>query len=155
MKSEKENDEFYEEMERDNTEEKLINSEKKPKKTKVSKYIKLAVIFLISIVFIIYLISKNYNKMNIRYELSEKIKNKLNPSEMSIKLNFTFELNENNTIYQNVKIWGEHDFEFLYSKIYKETIYISALSQFPSGNFIAYTYQFMVIYDNFLMFYRL
>jgi len=64
-----------------------------------------------------------------------------------MKLNFTFDYTENNTIYENKRIWGEHDFEFLYLKTYKETFCLSALSQFPSGNFIFYDYTFIEIYD--------
>ena len=63
-----------------------------------------------------------------------------------MKLNFTFDYTENNTIYEIKRIWGEHDFEFLYSKTYKETFCLSELSQFPSGNFIFYDYTFIIIY---------
>ena len=59
-------------MERDEAEEELLNSEKKPKKRFVSRFIFLGFIILILILFIIYLISKHYNKINNHNELSEK-----------------------------------------------------------------------------------
>jgi len=59
-------------MERDEAEEELLNSEKKPKKRFVSRFIFLGFIILIWILFIIYLISKHYNKINNHNELSEK-----------------------------------------------------------------------------------
>ena len=44
-------------MERDDTEEKILNTEKKPKKQFVSRFIKIGIIFLITIVVIIFLIN--------------------------------------------------------------------------------------------------
>ena len=80
-----------------------------------------------------------------------KLKRKLNSSEIIMKLNFTFDYNENNTIYENIIIWGEQwgeqDDQIYYSETYKAKFKIAALSQFPSGNFITNDDNFIVIYD--------
>ena len=114
----------------------------------MSRFRKIGVVSLISILFVVYLISKNYNKIKNHFELSEKRKSKLNSSEIKIKLNFTFEYNENNTIHIKKRIWGEPDLGLL-SKTEEETFGIMKLPQFPSGNFIAYDYTLIVIYDKF------
>ena len=69
----KKKDEFYEEMERDDTEENIINSEKKKNS---SKFIKIGIVSLISILFIIYLISNHCNKKKLflNSRKKEKIK---------------------------------------------------------------------------------
>ena len=72
----KKKDEFYEEMERDDTEENIINSEKKTKKKFSSKFIKIGIVSFISILFIIYLISNHYNKIKII--LNSRKKEKIN-----------------------------------------------------------------------------
>ena len=148
MNYEKNIDKFYEEMERDDTEENIINSEKKPKKRFSSKFIKIGVVSLISILFIIYLISRHYNKINNNFELSEKRKNLLNSSEIKLKLNFTFEYNETNKIEVTKSIWGEPE-KRIFSRTDKYIFGIGALSQFQSGNFIVYNNDFIVIYDKF------
>jgi len=148
MNYEKYKDEFYEEMEREDSEENIINSEKKPKKRYSSRFIKIGVVSLISILFIIYLISSHYNKINNNFELSEKRKNLLNSPELKLKLNFTFEYNEKNKIEVTKNIFGEPE-KGLFSRTDKYTFGIYALSQFPSGNFIAYNNDFIVIYDRF------
>ena len=135
-------------MERGDTEEKILNTEKKPKKQILSRFIKIGIIILITIVVIIFLISKHYNIIIIHYELSEKRKNKLNSSEIKMKLNSTFEYNESNKIVYTVRIWGEPE-KGIFSRTFKEQFFIKALSQFPSGNFIAYDYIFFVIYDEY------
>ena len=80
-----------------------------------------------------------------------KLKRKLNSSEIIMKLNFTFDYNENNTIYENIIIWGEQwgeqDDQIYYSETYKAKFKIAALSQFPSGNFITNDDNVIVIYD--------
>ena len=148
MNYEKNKDEFYEEMERDDTEENIINSEKKPKKRFSSKFIKIGVVSLISILFIIYLISKYYYNIKNNLEFSEKRKNILNSSEIKLKLNFTFEYNETNKIEVTKSIWGEPE-KRIFSRTDKYIFGIGALSQFPSGNFIIYNNDFIVIYDKF------
>lgn len=148
MNYEKNKDEFYEEMERDDTEENIINSEKKPKKRFSSKFIKIGVVSLISILFIIYLISKYYYNIKNNLEFSEKRKNLSNSSEIKLKLNFTFEYNETNKIEVTKSILGEPE-KRIFSRTDKYIFGIGALSQFPSGNFIVYNNDFIVIYDKF------